>query len=199
MAARGAAFGHVRKLPSGRYQARSAAAGPRMDVSGTRFAPLLRRTPPGETIIVNAANSRLARLYREQGFSQAGLKPLSLSPTMPTIDVGHRTVRIVQRRRDDCRPLWDLTGYPFLRVLDGSLPTSLLDLDVFFLVTVPWVGPVETAVVASGVVVVISSWVYLAGPGLARPPGPPRRDSCDVEHVGRPGTVWILGQFGCDQ
>lgn len=148
---------------------------------------------------MNAANSRLARLYREQGFSQAGLKPLSLSPTMPTIDVGHRTVRIVQRRRDDCRPLWDLTGYPFLRVLDGSLPTSLLDLDVFFLVTVPWVGPVETAVVASGVVVVISSWVYLAGPGLARPPGPPRRDSCDVEHVGRPGTVWILGQFGCDQ
>jgi len=64
--------------------------------------------------------------------------------------------------------VWDLTYYVFLRVLDGW-PTSLLDLDVFFLIPVPWVGPVATAVVASGVVLVVSSWVYLGGSGRRAP------------------------------
>jgi len=58
--------------------------------------------------------------------------------------------------------VWDLTYYLFLRVLDGW-PTSLADLDVFFLIPVPWVGPVATAVVASCVVLVVSSWEYLTG------------------------------------
>lgn len=58
--------------------------------------------------------------------------------------------------------VWDLTYYLFLRVLDGW-PTSLLDLDVFFLIPVTWVGPVATAVVASSMVLVVASWVYLAG------------------------------------
>jgi hypothetical protein len=56
--------------------------------------------------------------------------------------------------------VWDLTYYLFLRVLDGW-PTSLLDRDVFFLIPVTWVGPVATAVVASCVVLVVSSWAYL--------------------------------------
>jgi len=68
--------------------------------------------------------------------------------------------------------VWDLTYYLFLRVLDGW-PTSLLDRDVFFLIPVPWVGPVATAVVASSVVLVVSSWVYLAGGRRWRDPEPP--------------------------
>jgi len=67
--------------------------------------------------------------------------------------------------------VWDLTYYLFLRVLDGW-PTSLGDRDVFFLIPVPWVGPVATAVVASGVVLAISSGVYLAGPRARRDDAP---------------------------
>ncbi len=63
--------------------------------------------------------------------------------------------------------VWDLTYYLFLRVLDGW-PASLADLDVFFLIPVTWVGPVATAVVASGVVLVLASWVYLSA---SRAPG----------------------------
>ena len=40
-------------------------------------------------------------------------------------------------------------------------PTSLTDTDVFFLIPVPWLGPVATAVVASAAVLAISSWGYL--------------------------------------
>ena len=58
--------------------------------------------------------------------------------------------------------VWDLTYYLFLRVIDGW-PTSLLDRDVFFLIPVTWVGPVATAVVASAVVLVVASWVYVTG------------------------------------
>jgi len=56
--------------------------------------------------------------------------------------------------------VWDLTYYLFLRVLTGW-PTSLTDTDVFFLIPVPWLGPVATAVVASAAVLAISSWGYL--------------------------------------
>ena len=69
--------------------------------------------------------------------------------------------------------VWDLTYYLFLRVLDGW-PTSLLDRDVFFLIPVTWVGPVATAVVASSVVLVVSSRAYLAG-GRGRRGGYRRR------------------------
>ena len=58
--------------------------------------------------------------------------------------------------------VWDLTYYLFLRVIDGW-PTSLLDRDVFFLIPVTWVGPVATAVVASAVMLVVASWVYVTG------------------------------------
>ena len=63
--------------------------------------------------------------------------------------------------------LWDLTYYLFLRVLDGW-PSSVMDRDVFFLIPVAWVGPVLTALVASSVVLVAASTVYLRAP-RARP------------------------------
>jgi hypothetical protein len=69
--------------------------------------------------------------------------------------------------------VWDLTYYLFLRMLDGW-PTGLLDRDVFFLIPVTWVGPVATAVVASSVVLVVSSRAYLAGGRGWRDPEPPR-------------------------
>jgi hypothetical protein len=56
--------------------------------------------------------------------------------------------------------VWDLTYYLFLRVLTGW-PASLADTDVFFLIPVPWLGPVATPVVASSVVLAASSWWYL--------------------------------------
>jgi hypothetical protein len=55
--------------------------------------------------------------------------------------------------------VWDLTYYLFLRVLTGW-PASLGDTDVFFLIPVPWLGPVATAVVASCLVLAASSWWY---------------------------------------
>jgi hypothetical protein len=46
---------------------------------------------------------------------------------------------------------WDLTYYLFLRLISGW-PTSLLTRDVFFLIPVPWIGPVITPlVIFSGV------------------------------------------------
>ena len=63
--------------------------------------------------------------------------------------------------------VWDLTYYAFLRVLTGW-PTSLGDTDVFFLIPVPWLGPVATAVVASAVVLAVSSWWYLRPEQWAR-------------------------------
>lgn len=37
--------------------------------------------------------------------------------------------------------LWDIFYYIFLRIIIGW-PTSFLDIDIFFLLPVPWVGPV---------------------------------------------------------
>ena len=73
---------------------------------------------------------------------------------------------------------WDLTYYLFLWVLTGW-PTSLADTDVFFLIPVPWLGPVATAVVASTVALAVSSWWYLrpaawAGPSATPGPVPDR-------------------------
>lgn len=63
--------------------------------------------------------------------------------------------------------VWDLTYYLFLRVLDGW-PPSLASLDVYFLIPVTWVGPVATPVLASSVVLVLSSWAYLTEPRAPR-------------------------------
>ncbi|MBN2177594.1 MAG: hypothetical protein JW722_08070 [Demequinaceae bacterium] len=59
--------------------------------------------------------------------------------------------------------VWDLTYYLFLWVLNGW-PTSVMDRDVFFLIPVAWVGPVLTALVASALVLVAASTVYLRSP-----------------------------------
>ncbi len=56
--------------------------------------------------------------------------------------------------------VWDLTYYLFLRLLDGW-PWSVMNRDVFFLIPVAWVGPVLTALVASALVLVAASIVYL--------------------------------------
>ncbi|MBO3100842.1 hypothetical protein [Cellulomonas fengjieae] len=64
--------------------------------------------------------------------------------------------------------VWDLTYYLFLRVLTGW-PTSLADTDVFFLIPVTWLGPVATPVVASAVVLAVSSWWYLRPVQWAHP------------------------------
>jgi len=62
----------------------AAAAQPGLDAMTTCFEPLLRRiVPAGESIVINAANPRLAAAYRERGFQQIGKKPLTLRLTMP--------------------------------------------------------------------------------------------------------------------
>ncbi|MBI2317699.1 MAG: hypothetical protein HYU75_12055 [Betaproteobacteria bacterium] len=50
--------------------------------------------------------------------------------------------------------VWDLFYYAFLRVISGW-PNSLLDLDVYFLIPVPWVGPVVTPLVASTLLLIL--------------------------------------------
>jgi len=42
--------------------------------------------------------------------------------------------------------IWDISYYVFLRVFAGW-PRSLFDIDVFFLIPVPWVGPILTPIV----------------------------------------------------
>ena len=59
---------------------------------------------------------------------------------------------------------WDVTYYVFLRVLSGW-PTSLTDLDVYFLIPVTWVGPVITPLVICTLMLVGGAWWYLRGRG----------------------------------
>jgi hypothetical protein len=65
--------------------------------------------------------------------------------------------------------VWDLTYYLFLTVLDGW-PASVMDRDVFFLIPVPWVGPVLTALVLSTLVLGWASWAYLRVPAAGTTP-----------------------------
>ena len=57
---------------------------------------------------------------------------------------------------------WDLAYYAFLRVLTGW-PTSLTDIDVYFLIPVTWVGPVATPLAVFTLVLVGGAWWYLRG------------------------------------
>jgi hypothetical protein len=50
---------------------------------------------------------------------------------------------------------WDIFYYVFLYFLTGW-PKTLMDIDVFFLDPIPWVGPVITAII-------ISSLLFIAG------------------------------------
>lgn len=51
--------------------------------------------------------------------------------------------------------VWDIFYYVFLHLTIGW-PASFFDLDIFFLLPVPWVGSVVTPIVASIVVILIS-------------------------------------------
>ena len=50
--------------------------------------------------------------------------------------------------------IWDLLYYFCLRVLTGW-PGGLFDLDVYFLIPVPWIGPVLTPVVISTLLLLV--------------------------------------------
>lgn len=55
--------------------------------------------------------------------------------------------------------VWDLTYYGTLFFWLGW-PTSIWDLDVYFLLPVPWVGPVATAIVISSIIGLFSAWKF---------------------------------------
>jgi hypothetical protein len=53
--------------------------------------------------------------------------------------------------------IWDIFYYIFLRLIIGW-PKSLVDPDIFFLLPVPWVGPVVTPIAISVLSVIMSLW-----------------------------------------
>jgi hypothetical protein len=56
--------------------------------------------------------------------------------------------------------VWDLAYYATLHAWLGW-PTSIWDLDVYFLIPVPWAGPVLTPIAASSIIGLISAWTLL--------------------------------------
>jgi hypothetical protein len=56
--------------------------------------------------------------------------------------------------------IWDLSYYFWLRWLIGW-PKSLLDPDVFFLIPVPWVGPVATPIIIDISLIIGGIWYFL--------------------------------------
>lgn len=57
--------------------------------------------------------------------------------------------------------MWDIFYYVFLKLLIGW-PKSLFDLDVFFLIPIPWVGPVITPLGISVIISIIGAKIYLS-------------------------------------
>ena len=57
---------------------------------------------------------------------------------------------------------WDLTYYLFLRLISGW-PRSLFTRDVFFLIPVPWIGPVITPLVIFAVVLYLGVVLFRRG------------------------------------
>lgn len=55
---------------------------------------------------------------------------------------------------------WDIMYYVFLKLLD-NWPSSLLTKDVFFLIPVPWIGPVLTPLVIAIVMLAVGVKLYL--------------------------------------
>jgi len=55
--------------------------------------------------------------------------------------------------------VWDIFYYVFLRLIIGW-PKTLTDLDIFFLVPTPWVGPVFVPLLIS-TILLFSSFIYL--------------------------------------
>ncbi len=60
--------------------------------------------------------------------------------------------------------LWDIFYYVFLKILIGW-PKTLLDPDIFFLLPVPWIGPVLTALLASTLLFLLGLVLFLQNPG----------------------------------
>lgn len=56
---------------------------------------------------------------------------------------------------------WDIFYYIFLHFLIGW-PTSLFNIDVYFLIPVPWIGPVITPVVISAVLIICGIKLFLS-------------------------------------
>ncbi len=56
--------------------------------------------------------------------------------------------------------IWDIFYYVFLKIL-SNWPSSLMDLDVFFLVPVAWVGPVITPVVISILLLILGVKLFV--------------------------------------
>lgn len=52
--------------------------------------------------------------------------------------------------------IWDIFYYVFLYVLLGW-PSSLMTWDILFLVPVPWVGPVLTPIIVSGLMIILAA------------------------------------------
>lgn len=55
---------------------------------------------------------------------------------------------------------WDIMYYLFLKILD-NWPQSLFTKDVYFLIPVPWIGPVITPIVISTIMLIVGSKLYL--------------------------------------
>jgi len=55
---------------------------------------------------------------------------------------------------------WDIFYYVFLNLLIGW-PKSLFDIDLFFLIPVPWIGPVITPIVVSILLIIIGVNLFL--------------------------------------
>ncbi len=53
--------------------------------------------------------------------------------------------------------IWDLFYYVFLKLVI-NWPTSWTDIDIFFLLPVPWLGPVFVPVIISTLLIIGTSW-----------------------------------------
>lgn len=52
--------------------------------------------------------------------------------------------------------IWDVFYYVFLKIISGW-PVSLLDIDVYFLIPVAWIGPVVTPLITSFIMVLAAA------------------------------------------
>jgi hypothetical protein len=67
---------------------------------------------------------------------------------------------------------WDLSYYLFLK-LTAAWPQTLFDLDIFFLIPIPWVGPVITPLATSSLLLALGSYLFLT-------PQPPNSTSPEI-------------------
>lgn len=64
-----------------------------------------------------------------------------------------------------CFGIWDIFYYVFLRIWTGW-PKSFMDMDVLFLIPVPWVSPVAVPLAISVIMLVVA--LFLFRPGKSR-------------------------------